>query len=292
MSFLFGTSNKTYLKEVLDREIVYGEDECIFILDIAFYGVIGNVNYLPTRLNFLVNDRQYNDFKVNHRYPNDSYLTITKTYGKYVSRLGYPVVLKVAEAKEPIKVTLQMYTTRNDEEFLELQVNLFLQMNCDMKHRIGDMTIKYFYDPDILKINAFSNLPPSYYPDGYHFVSVKYLEELEQDEEKRSSLYGFDTPLITKNKDGQTIVLDFSVDIEQLEKTQIWTTYPDPDSYIQNEKRSCVHEMTHREIDVETRTITYYDLIEVPHYNRETLEEQLLYHSEDIHEDCNESSDE
>ena len=72
----------------------------------------------------------------------------------------------------------------------------------------------------------------------------------------------------------------------------MWTTYRDSDSYLHDPKRNCLHEMTHREFDVETRTITYYDLIEVPQYNREILEEQLLYHSEDIHEDCNESSDE
>ncbi len=290
MSWLFYTKDRNYLKEVLDREIVYGEDECILLLDIAYYGVIENVNYLPTRFNFLVNDRQYDDFKINHRYPNDSYLTVTKKYGKYVSRFGYPVVLKLAEAKEPVKVSLQIYTTRNDKEFLELQVSLFLQMNCDMEHRIGDMTIYYFYDPDTLKINVFSNLPPSYYPDGYHFVSAKYLEKIEQDEEIKSGLGGFNNPLITKDKNGQTIVLNFSVDIEQLKKIQVWTTYPNRDSYIQNEKRSCVHEMTHRESDIETRTITYYDLIEVPQYNRKTLEE-LLFYDEDICEECNVSND-
>ena len=289
MSFLFGTSNKTYLKEVLDREIVYGEDECILILDIAYYGVIENVNYLPTRLNFLVNDRQYNDFKLNHRYPNDSYLTITKTYGKYVSRLGYPVVLKLEEAKKPVKITLQIYSTKDDEEFLSLQINLYLQMYCDQDHRIGDMVIKHFYDPNILKLCAYPNLEVDLYPSDYTFFSteeMRYLkgeiEEIENPEtldgtvwffDKQDNLYAFNTHC-------------------KLERRQVWTTYEDKDSYLHDKKRNCVHEMTHRESDVETRTITYYDLIEVPQYNRETLEEQLLYHSEDIYEDCNESSDE
>lgn len=280
MSFLFGTSNKTYLKEVLDREIVYGEDECILILDIAYYGVIENVNYLPTRLNFLLNDRQYNDFKVNHRYPNDSYLTITKTYGKYVSRLGYPVVLKLEEAKKPLKITLQIYSTKDDEEFLSLQINLYLQMNCDQDHRIGDMVINHFYDPNILKLCAYPNLEPSFYPEDYSFVSSDECFEMEED---------CDTSNLLKDKKGRIIVLDFSVEKDNWKKCHMWTTYRDTDSYLHDPKRNCLHEMTHRESDVETRTITYYDLIEVPQYNRETLEEQLFY-DEDIHQEFNAAS--
>ena len=39
--------------------------------------------------------KEFDDYKLNHRYPNNDYQTISKKYGRKVSKLGYPYIMKL-----------------------------------------------------------------------------------------------------------------------------------------------------------------------------------------------------
>lgn len=81
--------------DLLENEIQIAEDECCIIFDFGCYFPYKNTEDLT--FDFSLGEKQFHDKKLNHRYPNTEYQTISRKYGRKVSKLGYPYIMKLDE---------------------------------------------------------------------------------------------------------------------------------------------------------------------------------------------------
>ena len=79
--------------ELLKNEVELKEDECCIIFDFGCYFPYANMDDLV--FDFSLENQIFNDKKLNHRYPNKGYQTISRRYGKKVSRIGYPYIMNL-----------------------------------------------------------------------------------------------------------------------------------------------------------------------------------------------------
>lgn len=82
-------------KDVIQNEIQLKDDECCIVFDFGCYFPYSNFEVL--NFSFSLGMESFDDVKVNHRYPNKSYQTISKKYGRKISKMGYPYVMKLNE---------------------------------------------------------------------------------------------------------------------------------------------------------------------------------------------------
>lgn len=85
----------THFSEEIKNEIQLSEDECCIVFDFSCYFPYTNSNELT--FNFSLGMEDFKDYKINNRYPNKYYQTISKKYGRKVSKIGYPYVMKLNE---------------------------------------------------------------------------------------------------------------------------------------------------------------------------------------------------
>ncbi|WP_317312371.1 hypothetical protein [Clostridium thermobutyricum] len=85
----------TRYSEIIKNEINLAEDECCLVFDLGCYFPYSNSNEL--NFDFTLGMEQFNDYKINNRYPNRYYKTISRKYGRKVSKIGYPYVMKLNE---------------------------------------------------------------------------------------------------------------------------------------------------------------------------------------------------
>ncbi|WP_283697537.1 hypothetical protein [Clostridium perfringens] len=85
----------THFSEILKNEIQLAEDECCIVFDFGCYFPYSNPNGLT--FDFSLGMEKFKDYKINNRYPNKYYQTISKKYGRKVSKIGYPYVMKLNE---------------------------------------------------------------------------------------------------------------------------------------------------------------------------------------------------
>lgn len=69
--------------EVFNNEIKLKEDECCIVFDFGCYYPYEDADHLF--FDFEFDGQIFNDKVINHRYPNKSYQTITKKYGRRLS---------------------------------------------------------------------------------------------------------------------------------------------------------------------------------------------------------------
>lgn len=82
-------------EELIRSEIQLAEDECCIVFDFGCHFPYKNTEVLI--FDFALGMEQINDFKLNSRYPNKNWATISKKYDRKVSKLGYPYVMKLNE---------------------------------------------------------------------------------------------------------------------------------------------------------------------------------------------------
>ena len=91
------------IEDKLNREIALGEGEGCVIFDFGCYFPYSNgKEVLEFSFSFseCMKEEKYKDCTLNHRYPNKNYYTISKKYGRKVSKLGYPCIIKLGEQKQ------------------------------------------------------------------------------------------------------------------------------------------------------------------------------------------------
>lgn len=91
--------------ELIMNEIKLADDECCLVLDLGCYFPYSNKEILTFGFSF--GEEKFDDYKINHRYPNKGYQTISKKYGRKVSKIGYPYIMKFDE-QSPILFALKI----------------------------------------------------------------------------------------------------------------------------------------------------------------------------------------
>lgn len=121
-----------------NTEIQLAKDECCIIFDFGCYFPYKNVDVL--KFDFSLGMKEFEDFKLNHRYSNKGYHTISKMYGKKTSKIGYPYIMKLTE-QEPILLRVRVGT---QDEYVTLIFALRTQMSAEKP--ICELALHYDFD--------------------------------------------------------------------------------------------------------------------------------------------------
>lgn len=82
-------------RELIKNEVQLTDSECCIVFDFGCYFPYSNFEILT--FDFSLGMEEFDDIKMNHRYPNKHYQTISKKYGRKVSKIGYPYIMKLDE---------------------------------------------------------------------------------------------------------------------------------------------------------------------------------------------------
>ena len=127
----------------LGEEIANGKG-CI-VFDFGCYFPYSNQDILI--FNFKLGELNLQPYKHNHRYPNNSYVTISKKMGKKVSKLGYPVFVEL-DKEQCIMIEIELGIKDNTLHLIfPVNVNLTKDKpSCaiTLHFNFKEMTFKFF----------------------------------------------------------------------------------------------------------------------------------------------------
>lgn len=126
--------------ELIKTEIQLADDECCIVFDFGCYFPYSNIEVLT--FNFSLGMENFEDYKINHRYPNRNYQTISKKYGRKVSKLGYPYIMKLNEQSTMILCL----NVGIKEKYITLLFPLLTNMTREKP--ICGLSFHYIFDKD------------------------------------------------------------------------------------------------------------------------------------------------
>lgn len=124
--------------EQIKDEIKLTDDECCVVFDFGCYFPYANFEILT--FGFSLGMEEFDDYKINHRYPNRYYQTISKKYGRKVSKLGYPYIMKLNE-QSPMLLCLKVGIK---EQYITAIFPLQTKMTKDKP--VCGLTLRYNFD--------------------------------------------------------------------------------------------------------------------------------------------------
>lgn len=127
-----------YYDELIKSEIQLADDECCIVFNFGCYFPYSNFDVLT--FEFSLGMEEFNDYKINHRYTNKGYQTISKKYGRKLSKLGYPYIMKLSE-QAPMLLCLKVGIK---EKFMTLVFPI--QTNMTKDKPICGLSLKYEFD--------------------------------------------------------------------------------------------------------------------------------------------------
>lgn len=125
-------------KELIEKELQLADDEGCIVFDFGCYFPYSNFEVLT--FDFSLGMEKFDDYKINHRYPNKGYQTISKKYGRKVSKIGYPYVMKLNE-QHPMLLSLKVGIK---EDYITLTFPLKNKLTKDKP--ICGLTLHYNFD--------------------------------------------------------------------------------------------------------------------------------------------------
>lgn len=131
-------SQKEEIVEELQEEINRGKGCAVF--DFGCYFPYVDVEGLTFDFSLGMNSKK--DKKINHRYPNKYYQTISRTYGRKVSKIGYPYFVEFdGNENEPRLLCLKVGFEKN------VITQLFpLQFNLTKEKPVCGLSLKYNFE--------------------------------------------------------------------------------------------------------------------------------------------------
>lgn len=131
--------------EVFNNEIKLKEDECCIVFDFGCYFPYEDADHLF--FDFEFDGQIFNDKVINHRYPNKSYQTITKKYGRRLSKVGYPYIFKLDNQRlKMLHVKIGLQAEGLKEQHITLNIPIETHMTKDKP--ACALTLHYFFDKD------------------------------------------------------------------------------------------------------------------------------------------------
>lgn len=83
------------IRDFVKEEIQLNAGECCIVFNFGCYFPYSNTEVLT--FEFSLGMKKFEDYKINHRYPNKCYQTISKKYKRKVSKIGYPYIFGLNE---------------------------------------------------------------------------------------------------------------------------------------------------------------------------------------------------
>ena len=180
-------------KELIENEIRLADDECCIVFDFGCYFPYSNFEILT--FDFLLGEEKFDDYKINHRYPNSNYQTISKKYGRKVSKLGYPYIMKLDE-QNPMLLSVKVGLKG---QYVTLVFPIKTNMTKDKP--VCGLTLRYNFDESRFFFSSNEKLEDS----GWR-THRWYSHELE--EENRCDTYVVLNPPSRVDDDSYMVVYD------------------------------------------------------------------------------------
>lgn len=110
-------------------------------------------------LRLLVDGKELDDCKLNHRYPNGLYTTISKKTGRRVSKIGYPYFVESEDFKKKMELQLDIEFVRGENKVLDKTTLLLpIQLNLDVENPVCGLSLHYqFRKTDVVKIRSYQS---------------------------------------------------------------------------------------------------------------------------------------
>lgn len=89
-------------------------DACI-VFDFGIINPLENLDF-----SFSLGMEEMTDIKLNRRYPNKNYCTITKKYGRKLSKVGYPYIMKLEETIDEVMLLAIRVGKKGTDNYLEM----------------------------------------------------------------------------------------------------------------------------------------------------------------------------
>lgn len=99
-------TNQEVIKE-LREEVIENGKGCI-VFDFACLINEEDNPKNPFVFDMAINGKMLDDVKLNHRYPNKKYYTISKKYGRKLSKIGYPYFVDLSDTEQNMKIDLEI----------------------------------------------------------------------------------------------------------------------------------------------------------------------------------------
>lgn len=136
--------------ELIKNEIKLSDDECCIVFDFGCYYPYANFENI--NFEFSLGMEKLDNYKINHRYPNKRYQTISKKYGRKVSKLGYPYIMKLDEQSLMI-LTLEVGIK---EQNITLLFPLLTKMTRE--NPICGLTMHYLFDESKITFSTYEKV--------------------------------------------------------------------------------------------------------------------------------------
>lgn len=110
-------------------------------------------------LRLLVDGKELDDCKLNHRYPNGLYTTISKKTGRRVSKIGYPYFVEPENFKKKMELQLDIEFVRGENKVLDKTTLILpIQLNLDADNPVCGLSLHYqFGKTDVVKIWSYQS---------------------------------------------------------------------------------------------------------------------------------------
>lgn len=143
-----------FIEKLIKDEIQLSEDECCIIFDFGCYFPYSNPEVLV--FDFSLGMETIKDYKLNKRYRNKRYQTISRKYGRKVSKVGYPYVMKINE-QAPMLLSVRVGVNLDNYEFddyddyddidnYSILLTFPLQTTMTVEKRFCFLTLHYKFD--------------------------------------------------------------------------------------------------------------------------------------------------
>ena len=110
----------------LMKEIQLAEDECCIVFDFSCLYPYYEKELLT--FDFQLGMEELPDKKLNHRYTNTNYFTLSRKYGRRVSRLGYPYVMKLDNQLRILVIRVGVKFGKEEDETVKIVFPLKTEM--------------------------------------------------------------------------------------------------------------------------------------------------------------------
>jgi len=181
------------LVKIFNDEIQLAEDECCIIFDFGCYFPYSNSEILI--FDFSLGEIELGDKKINHRYINKGYQTISRTYGRRVSKLGYPYVMKLKEQEQPMLLCLKVGLK---DKFITLMFPVVTKMTKEQP--VCNLSLHYIFDKDEMHFQ-------SHYicDDGKGWLTTEWVNFEIEEERKHKGMVVLQKP--HRASDGDMIII-------------------------------------------------------------------------------------
>ena len=157
-------------KEIeLEPGLVLKDGEGCVVIDFGCYFPYANQKDMEIGISFDDNEK-VQDSKPNHRYPNTGYSTLSRKYGKRVSRAGYPYIVKLGTTNFIMKLHMKMS---------RMNIVLSFKMKCTLTKEkpVCDVEIRYLFDEGSIIIETYER------KDKYLYSKMWKNHRLDEDKD-------------------------------------------------------------------------------------------------------------